>query len=441
MKRTRFFPTIEQKPFAEIIKFQDRQLQYDLQYLQAYSKFYKRLFRSNRIDIKKIKSLKDLRHVPFTTKDDLQLYNNDFVCVPKSKIIDYITTSGTMGDPVTFATTNHDLERLAYNEAISFVCAGAGPKDVFQLMTTMDRRFMAGLAYFMGIRKLGAGIVRVGSGMPELHWDSINRFNPSYMIVVPSFILKLIEFAEKHNIDYINSSIKNAVCIGEPLRNNDFSLNTLGMRIAKKWDLKLFSTYASTEMGASFTECGFGNGGHMHPEIVITEFLDDNNNPVNEGEVGEITITTLGVEGMPLLRFKTGDVCCHHIEPCRCGRKTVRLGPVIGRKQQMIKYKGTTLYPPALFSILDDFENIENYIIEVETNEISTDNLLIRIGMKNDNEEIIQHLRERFRAKLRVIPDFIFQPVSEINKMIFSELSRKPIKFIDKRKPRYSLNN
>lgn len=88
-------------------------------------------------------------------------------------IIDYITTSGTMGDPVTFAMTDRDLERLAYNEAISFYCADGSPHEIYQLMTTIDRRFMAGLAYFLGIRKLGASIVRVGNGIPEFQWDTI----------------------------------------------------------------------------------------------------------------------------------------------------------------------------------------------------------------------------------------------------------------------------
>jgi len=434
MKRTKFFPGIEQKPFPDIIKFQEKQLKEELTYLQTYSKFYKRLFKTNGIDIRKIKSLSDLLNIPVTTKDQLQQFNNDFICVPQKDIIDYITTSGTLGNPVTFATTDNDLERLAYNEAISFVCAGATSKSIFQLMTTMDRRFMAGLAYFLGLRKLGASVIRVGSGMPDMHWESILRFKPDYIIVVPSFILKLVEFAEANQIDYKNTSVKRCVCIGEPLRNQDFSLNTLGNRIVQKWGLQLFSTYASTEMGASFTECIHGNGGHEHPEIIITEFLDDNNNPVNEGEAGEITITTLGVEGMPLLRFKTGDVCYHYDEPCACGRNTRRLGPVLGRKQQMIKYKGTTLYPPALFNILDNFEEIENYIVEVSTNEIDTDKINIRIGCKSQQQGLENKLKEHFRAKLRVIPDFEFLSPEEINRQQFPSGSRKQVKFVDKRK-------
>jgi phenylacetate-CoA ligase len=338
-----FLPEIEKRSLQEIIHFQDRKLSELLNYLNNNSKFYKDLFRKNHIDLSKINGVKDLKNIPFTTKDDLQSRNEDFLCVHKTRIIDYITTSGTLGKPVTFAQTDSDLDRLAYNEAISFVCAGGKPESVYQLITTLDRRFMAGLAYFLGLRKLGAGVIRVGSGMPELQWESIERFKPDTFVTVPSFLIKLIEFAEANGIDYKNSSLKSAVCIGEPLRNADLTFNTLGKRITEKWDLKLYSTYASTEMGTAFTECSYGVGGHHHPELIIVEVIDDNGNQVCSGEAGEVTVTTLGVEGMPLLRFKTGDICHYYTEPCKCGRNTLRLGPVIGRKQQMIKYKGTTI--------------------------------------------------------------------------------------------------
>src|SRR5690606_39718880 len=203
--------------------------------------------------------------------------------------------------------TDVDLERLAYNEAISFACCGIGKEDVLQLMTTIDRRFMAGLAYFLGVRKLGASIIRVGAGIPELQWDSILKFKPSYLITVPSFLFKLIEYAEQHHIDVNASGVKGAICIGEPLRHQDFAFNNLSQRIKEKWAIELYSTYASTEMNTAFTECEYQQGGHHHPELIIVEILDDDNLPVEPDEVGELTITTLGIEGMPLLRFKTGD--------------------------------------------------------------------------------------------------------------------------------------
>lgn len=428
-----FFPEIEKESLDVISGYQDKQLRETLVYLQHASSFYKDFFSRHGIDIRQIKTVADLVNIPVTTKDDLQQRNDDFLCVPKSKIIDYITTSGTLGDPVTFAMTDKDLERLAYNEAISFTCAGGSPTDVYQLMTTIDRRFMAGLAYFLGIRMLGASVVRVGNGIPELQWDTISRIRPNAIIAVPSFILKIIEYAEQHDIDYRASSIKKAVCIGEPLRKHDLSLNTLGRKIQEKWPLQLFSTYASTEMGTSFTECEAGAGGHHHPELIIVEFLDDYNKPVKEGELGEVTITTLGIEGMPLLRFKTGDVCHHYTTPCTCGRNTIRLGPVIGRKNQMIKYKGTTLFPPALYDILDNIDYISNYIVEVYTNQIGTDEILIHVGGKNIGEEKEKNIKDHFRAKLRVAPLITFNSEAAVQKMQLPEMSRKPIKFIDNR--------
>lgn len=432
-KTITFHPDIERRPEDEIIRFQNHKLSGLLQYLNSKSRFYSEQFKNNRINLSSIRTVEDLRNLPITTKEDLQSRNDDFICVPREKIIDYITTSGTLGDPVTFAMTDKDLDRLAYNEAISFACAGGTSSDIYQLMTTMDRRFMAGLAYFLGIRMLGGSIVRVGNGIPELQWDTIQRVKPNTIIAVPSFILKVIEYAELHHIDYQSSSIKKAVCIGEPLRNSDLSFNTLGRKIREKWNIRLFSTYASTEMGTTFTECEHGCGGHHHPELIIVEFLDELGNPVKEGELGEVTITTIGVEGMPLLRFRTGDVCHHYKTPCACGRTTMRLGPVVGRKNQMIKYKGTTLYPPALYDILDNIDYISNYIVEVYTNPIGTDEILIHVGCKIQEEDKEKDIKDHFRAKLRVAPLIRFEPEAFIQKLQFPETSRKPIKFIDNR--------
>ncbi len=426
-------PTIETKSTSEIQRFQEEQLQQLLGYLQEHSTYYQKVFKQYNIDIAKIKTLENLSKIPVTTKDDLQLHNDDFLCVPKSKIVDYVTTSGTMGSPVTFALTDADLDRLAYNEAISFACAGVTENDTLQLMTTMDRRFVAGLAYFLGIRKLGASIIRVGAGIPELQWDSILKFTPTYLIAVPSFLLKLIDYAEQNNIDYNASGIKGVICIGEALRNDDFSLNLLANKITSKWKIDLFSTYASTEMSTAFTECEAQQGGHHHPELIIVEVLDDNNHPVNDGEYGELTITTLGVEGMPLLRFKTGDIVRKHNEPCSCGRNTLRLSPVMGRKKQMVKYKGTTLYPPALYDLLNDFDAIENYIIEISHNSIGTDEILIKIGTLAKSDELLQRLKDHCRAKLRVLPTIQIHDIEAINKLKFPENSRKPVLFIDKR--------
>lgn len=427
-------PKIELADTAQIKALQEQRLQDALAYVNAHSPYYQRLFKEKGVDVSKIRTLEDLALLPVTTKEDLQQNNDDFMCVPVTKIVDFATTSGTLGEPVTFGMTDADLERLAYNEAISFDCAGIREGDIVQLMTTIDRRFMAGLAYFLGLRKMKVGVIRVGAGIPELQWDSIKKYKPTYLITVPSFLLKLIEYAETHGIDYNNSGIKGAICIGEPLRNPDFSPNVLAKKITEKWQINLFSTYASTEMSTAFTECEHFNGGHHHPELIIIEVLDENNQPVKNRESGELAFTTLGIEAMPLVRFKTGDIVQLHDEPCACGRNTVRVGPVIGRKQQMIKYKGTTLYPPAMNDVLNDFDNIQNHIIEIYTNDLGTDEIVIKLAVKEESEAFLSEIKDHFRAKLRVTPKIIFTSNAILNQLIFNPMSRKPIHFFDHRK-------
>ena len=427
-------PEIEKKSAVEIRAFQEKALLNQLQYLRNKSRFYRELFKTHSINIDKVKTLDDLRLIPVTQKEDLQNNTSDFICVEQNKIIDYLTTSGTSGDPVTYVMTENDLRRLAYNEYLGFRCADCTKNEVFQLMTTIDRRFMAGMAYFLGSRRLRSGMIRVGNGIPEMQWDTINRFSPTALIAVPSFLVNIIDYAVKNGIDHHASSITKAVCIGDALRNTDFSFNTLGRKINERWpEIKLYSTYASTEMAASFTECRYGVGGHHHPELLIVELLDDNDEPVSEGDPGELTITTLGVEGMPLLRFKTGDICSGHYEPCKCGRNTMRVGPVIGRKNQMIKYKGTTLYPPALYDILENIDGIRNYIVELSINSVGVDEILIYIGSENKSESFEKVIKDHFRAKLRVAPAVSFESPEHINRMQFPGISRKPVKLIDKR--------
>ena len=425
---------IEYKSVEEIKAYQEDLLHEALVYLKNNSPYYQRMFTSYGINIEKIRHIEDLVKIPFTEKKDLQLFNDEFLCCPKAKIIDYITTSGTLGDPVTFGCTEKDLQRLAFNEKKSFECAGVKPGDIVQLMTTLDKRFMAGLAYFLGLRELGAGVIRVGNGIPELQWDTIRRIQPDTIMCVPSFILKLIQYAEDHNIDYKNSSIRRIIGIGEGLRDQNFDLNLLGRKIKEKWDVQLFATYSSTEMGATFSECEFGKGGHVHPELIIVEIIGEDGLPVPDGQPGEIVVTTLGVEGMPLLRFRTGDIAAKIVEQCQCGRNSYRLTPLVGRKNNMIKLKGTTLYPPAINDVLDNTDYVENYVIEVKQSEAGTDDVVVKIGLKYQPEfDVVKELKDSFRSRIRVAPQIEVHPVEEIQKINYPAKSRKPIKFIDLR--------
>ena len=421
-------------PQADQIKtLQERKLRELLEYVARHSPFYKELLAREHIATGSIRTLEDLPRIPTTNKSDLQTRNNDFLCVPREKIAEYTATSGTLGSPVTIALTDGDLARLAENEYNSFVCADGSAAETYQLMLTLDRQFMAGIAYYSGLRRLGASVIRVGPGVPALQWETIQRLKPTTLVVVPSFLLKLIRYANDRHIDLGSSSVKKAICIGENIRNQDFSLNILGRKITESWDIKLYSTYASTEMQTAFTECGAGKGGHLQPELLIVELLDEHDQPVTPGTPGEVTITTLGIEGMPLLRYKTGDICTWSDDPCSCGRRTLRLSPIIGRRQQMIKFKGTTLYPPALFDLLAEMDEVLDFAVEVYSNEVGLDEILLHIVPVNVSEEGDHRIRAYLQARLRVSPHIEYLTQEQMLKKQFPEAARKAIKFIDRR--------
>ena len=307
--------------------------------------------------------LDEIARIPAIDKTVVSENTEQFLCVPREKIVDIVTTSGSTGQPLVWQLTENDLERLARNEQLSFTCAGFTAADTVLLAVAMDRCFIAGMAYYLGLRKLGCAVVRVGSATPAMHLDMIRRVQPTAVVSVPSFLVHLADKAAEAKFDLAACGIRKAVCIGESVRENDFSLNRAGLAVEKSWGAKVFSTYGVTELAASLCECESGLGGHLHPELLFLEALDEAGNPVPDGEVGELTATTFGVEAMPLIRYRTGDFAAIHRAPCRCGRHTLRIGPIVGRKHQKLKIKGTTIFPSALKTVLDAMPEISSYVI------------------------------------------------------------------------------
>lgn len=429
----KFNPQLAFEPVKVQDAWQSERLQELLTYLQQHSPFYQRLLKAHHIDIRNIHSIHDLEFLPTTSKTDMQEHNWDFLCVESNAIKEYTATSGTMGKPVTIGLTEGDLQRLAYNEQQSFLCADGAPGDTYQLMLTLDRQFMAGIAYYHGIRRLGASLVRTGPGLPAMQWDTIMRLQPNSIVAVPSFMLQLAEWAQEHQVDLKQTPVHKAICIGESIRNGDFELNTLGEKISGQWPVKLYSTYASTEMQTAFTECRHGMGGHQQPDLAIFEIVDEHGKPLPPVTYGEVVITTLGVEGMPLLRYRTGDICCYYNSKCACGRISRRISPVLGRMQQMIKYKGTTLYPPAIFDILNNLPFISEYVVEAFTGELGTDELMLHIHTPLPIDECEKKLKPVLQSRLRVAPLLHFHSSAALQQMQFPEGSRKQVRFIDKR--------
>lgn len=400
-------------------------------YLRKNSWYYKDQLIWAGPETKGLEELEDIQNFPFTEKDDIASRNEDFLCVGMEDIRDIVTTSGTLGGSVASYLTQKDLDRLGENEAGSYQLAGCTNDDTFQLLTTIDKRFMAGLAYFLGANHLGARMIRSGPGALQLQWESIQRFKPTVLVAVPSFIPRLIKYALDNGIDPNKSSVKKIICIGEAVRDKELQPNFLAQRITSQWNVQLFSTYASTEMATAFTECEAGAGAHVQPELMFVEVLDEDGNQVKNGEAGEVVVTPLKVEGMPVLRFRTGDICHYYNEPCECGRNTPRLGSVIGRKQQMIKLKGTSLYPNAIIDELNAMKEVVNFVVELHSDELGLDEVVVKALLKGENAQT--NVLEKLSGKLRVKPRLILSTNDEINGLKFDENERKPKILIDKR--------
>ncbi len=414
-------------------QYQDAAFVALINYLAQNSPYYKRIFAEHNIDTASVTGKAQLNWFPTTSKSDLQQHNWEFLCVKDSAIREYTATSGTMGKPVTIALTENDLRRLAFNEKESFLCAGGKQGDIFQLMLTLDRRFMAGIAYYSGARELGAAVVRSGPGMPEMQWEQIMQLQTTTLVAVPSFIARLIDYALANNIDLKQTPVSSAICIGENIRTSNLELNALGSYINQHWPIRLHSTYASTEMQTAFTECEHGVGGHLQPALLIVEILDDRGTQVKPGEMGEVTITTLGVEGMPLLRYRTGDIATYYDSPCKCGRNSIRLSPVVGRKQQMLKFKGTTLYPPSLFDVLAGIEGVTDYVVEAYSGAMATDELRIHVVAKKADADTTAAIKAAMNSRLRVTPEIVFTDADQLAKLQNVGGGRKLTRFLDNR--------
>ena len=402
-----------------------------LELIKAKSPFYRRRLEAAGLSNLKLETVDDVSKLPLTSKNDLAAYNDEFLAVDSAMIRDIVTTSGTLGDPVTCYLTDSDLDRLATNEAGSYRIAGCDPSDTFQLLTTIDKRFMAGLAYFLGVRELGAKIIRSGPGALDLQWESIQKYEPTVLIAVPSFVPRLIRHAQKNGIDPNSTSVRKIICIGEPIRKDDLTPNHLAKAISQHWNVRLFSTYASTEMATAFTECEHGTGVHVQDDLIHVEVLDLNDQPVSNGEVGEVIATPLGVEGLPLMRYRTGDMCRLHSGPCPCGMPGPRLGPVIGRKQQMLKLKGTSIYPNAVTDLLERSTEVRSFILEATSNDFGLDELSITLALREGAD--IHQIEETVAEKLRVRPAFKIGTIEDINQRKFDENARKPKIFFDLR--------
>lgn len=431
MKALHFYKNLE---FASNRKIKDTQnilLREHLLHCQKNSPYYRRVFKKNKVDIKKL-NLENLSTLEFTDKTKIARYNDDFLSVDPKKIVDIVLSSGTTGTPTKISYSDWDLKRLAYNEEQSFRACGFTNQDTVLLTCTLDRCFIAGLAYYSGIRALGATAIRNGLNSLESHLEIIKRLNPTALIGVPSFLRKLGLYLNQNNYSAQKSGIKKIVCIGEPLRDKDLKFLKVGQDLESIWKAKVYSTYSTSEIISTFCECTAQEAGHLHPDLAIVEIIDAQGKSLPNGEIGELVVTPLRIQAMPLVRFKTGDISFLIDAPCSCGRKSLRLGPILGRKKQMMKVHGTTFYPQTIYSCLEQIKGISEYYISVTSAGDLSDTIEIYVAVTNPACTQTQ-IQEKLQARLRVTPKVFICTEELIKEQIYAPGSRKPVRFIDRR--------
>lgn len=409
----------------EIGQLQTLLLRKHLKYCRKNSPYYRNLLRD--FDFTGFQ-IRDLVKIPTTDKAILSGNNDMFIAVPEDEIRDISFTSGTTGASCRITYTDNDLDRLAYNDAVGFAGSGICSGDRVLLTCTLDRCFIAGLAYFSGVRKLGATAIRNGINSLESHADIIMRLKPGSIVGVPSFLRHLGIFLRENKID--STCVKRLICIGEPLRDEKLKATSLSEQLLQVWSAQIFSTYASSEIVTSFTECSAQCGGHLPPDLAILEILDESGNPLPPGSIGEVTVTPLRVTGMPFIRFRTGDISFMIDSPCSCGRFSPRIGPILGRKAQMLKIKGTTLFPGTFFTVLDSAPEIAEYYLEASGDGLS-DRIEIFVALNRGKR--IDQLAKRIHAKSRLSVPIRELPMQSVREKVFSS-SRKPVRFFDLRK-------
>lgn len=419
----------EQNP-DQIIQHQIGLLREHIRHAQL-NPFYRKLFADNGINPEAITSLKDLRSIPFTTRQDLDQHGDDFITVPDREIVDLALTSGTTGPPVKVPYTVNDLDRLAFNETLAFWGAGVRPDDTCLVTVTLDRCFVAGLAYYNGLVKLGAKTIRSGPGQPARQWELIATLQPTVLVGVPTFFLHVANWAGKHGFDPAQSGIRLLVTIGEPVRQPDFSLTPLGRKLTETWGCPVRSSYGATELETGITECDKEHGGHIHPELSLVEIVDEQGNVLPDGEPGEMVFTPLGVEGFPLVRFKTGDITRKYTSPCGCNWNTDRIGPIEGRVSQRLKMRGTTIYPETIFHVLQEIDAIKAAYVEVRSAYDLSDEIRVVVSSVDNIQS--KEIEALLQARLRVRPQVEIQDTQQVQKKMTGEGGRKPIRFFDLR--------
>jgi phenylacetate-CoA ligase len=426
---------IDTLPVNDIKKIQLQLLKEQLEYVLKKSKFYQKKFKDAGIIPDDIKGLKDIAKIPFTTKEELRSFNDDFICVPNRKIVDIGATTGTTGSPILLPATMKDLKRLRGTYKRSFHAIGINQEDIVQLSVAFDQLFPIGVTADATLKEMGATVVRMGPGNTKRQIEIMKRIKSTIIFASPDYMFTLAETAKEMGYDPRKDFfLKKGLFHGHPLFEGNNQPTMLAKKIEEIWGIECFSCYGSMEMFSGAFDCKFHCGYHSHPDWLYLEIVNPETGEIQgNDQEGELVATTLMREAIPVIRYKQGDITRIQTDRCQCGKTSPRIMSIVGRANHMLKIKGTVVYPQQIEEILMQEPEISNYAMEAYKDRNDCDAIKIMVGLKNQSGNVVERIKMNLKAKIRITPAIEVLASQEILKILYRHGSRKPQKFWDLR--------
>ncbi len=394
----------ETMPRAKIREIQLERLRYTVRYCYENVPFYKKKLDEASVTPDSIKTLDDIRRIPPTTKADLRdNYPFGLFAVPMKNIVRIHASSGTTGKPTVVGYTAHDLDM--WSDCMARLCAAAGATadDIVQISFGYGM-FTGALGLHYGLEKLGCAVVPNSSGNTEKALMYMRDFKTTALVATPSYALYMAETAKK--LEYPMSDYH--LRLG--LFGSEGCTPEMRTQIETAWGLFATDNYGMSElMGPGVSgECEERCGLHINEDYFLAEIVDPNTLEVlGEGETGEVLITTLTKEGIPLLRYRTRDISRITYEPCKCGRTFARMDKIKGRSDDMLKIRGVNVFPSQIESVLVGMKDVSPHYQLIVRREGFADTLEIRVELSDisllESYGKIEELQNRIRHNMHTV--------------------------------------
>ncbi|WP_400209555.1 phenylacetate--CoA ligase family protein [Methanomethylophilus alvi] len=395
-------PRIETMPYEELKQLQYHELKQLVNNLYSFNKFYHDRMREANVSPLDINCLDDIRKLPFMYKQDLRdNYPDKMFTAPKNEIVRYHVSSGTSGKPTLVAYTRHDLDYWTEALARSFTSAGIGPGDIMQVSYGYGL-FTGGLGAHYGAEKVGATVLPASTGNTQRQLEMMQDLGVTVIACTPSYLTHLCTTAREMGIDWKRDmNLKKAILGAEPWSE---SMRT---RLQNEMGIKCYDIYGTSEQaGPMFSECEAQKGAHICGDLMLVEILDrETGEPLEPGNEGEMVVTMLQKEAMPMIRYKMKDITHLDVEPCECGRTSPRIGRITGRADDMLIIRGINVFPSQIEYTLMRIPQVgEQYMIYV-TREGDLDRMQLQVEIRpeafSDKVEDMVALRAHIESELK----------------------------------------